>query len=539
MCSEKKPLSVWLSCEYRAIGVGAEKLLQAIEDKLECNRSVELEKVVANLCVNHKTKHDRRGGCYDQDYQLISRNKLTKAVDELERVDLLERYRGVKRVKVGGFFATPLLQEWIDLYKPVFKRTPRTIIFKKKEITEGTDINGNLYHEPKSTEITPKRTKEIKKYGGWLNEINTFTESQCLELPEAVVEKYNRNRKKEDKELRTNYYPIFRLIFSKYSLYGGRVYAEHGSYQIIPRELRKLLLINGEPVVEPDFSANHIHLIYALGEVRYADLYNDGDPYYLEINGKQVDRKICKLIVLVALNSESKEATLAAYKKKVKDCTAPPCENLSEIYDCFMEKHKAVSKWFGSSKKNGLKLHKIEGAIMVRAMYLLMKKGIPSAPVHDSLIVPENNEREAIEALIKAYHYTLKAKRLKGYDEPKIEGENLIYDPEGNGIDEPVSINQNQPNIVTVDHSQNSRKMSVFNDFSEVKNSKKTAKTGEVLKTPETAYRKQREEKYRRRIRHRNTLKQGAIYSTEYPLCLPSTSLPLSISISFLRYLSV
>jgi hypothetical protein len=204
-----------------------------------------------------------------------------------------------------------------------------------------------------------------------------------------------------------------------------------------------------------------------------------------------------------------------------------------------MEKHKAVSKWFGSSKKNGLKLHKIEGAIMVRAMHSLMKKGIPSAPVHDSLIVPENNEREAIEALIKAYHYTLKAKRLKGYDEPKIEGENLIYDPEGNGIDEPVSINQNQPNIVTVDHSQNSRKMSVFNDFSEVKNSKKTAKTGEVLKTPETAYRKQREEKYRRRIRHRNTLKQGAIYSTEYPLCLPSTSLPLSISISFLRYLSV
>ena len=564
MCSEKKPLSVWLSCEYRPINAGAEKLLQKVEDQVGY-RSAALEQIIANAVVNQKTKHDRRNGGYDQNHQPISRNSLIKAVDGLKSVNLLKRYKGKQGVEVGGFVATPLFQKLIYFHKPVFKRSPRTILFTRKEIMKKVDANGNLYHDFKSIEIIPDMKKGIKKIGGWLKEINTFMENHTLTLPEEIVEKYNCNRGQKDKELHIEYDLIFRLIFNRLSRYGGRVYAEHGSYQIIPSEFRKQLLFNGEAVAEYDFSASHIHLIYAHEGVKYTDLYKDGDPYYLEINGKQVDRNICKLIVLVALNSESKEATLAAYNKKVKDDTAPPCENLSEIYDCFMEKHKAVSKWFGSSKKTGLKLHKIEGAIMVRAMHSLMKKGIPSAPVHDSLIVPENNGRVAIEALIQAYRHTLNAKRLEVYEEPKIEGKDLIYDPENNGIYEPVPINKKQPKIVNLD----TKKPTVFSDFSEVKNSlqvggvrkisetayskqvekkrrgekgnKNSLQVGGVYKLSETAYRKHSENKYKRRNKVKYSLQVGEIYSTLSPSLssLPLSSLPLSISISFFRYLSV
>jgi len=62
-----------------------------------------------------------------------------------------------------------------------------------------------------------------------------------------------------------------------------------------------------------------------------------------------------------------------------------------------------------------------------------------------------------------------------------------------------------------------------------------------VYKLSETAYRKHSENKYKRRNKVKYSLQVGEIYSTLSPSLssLPLSSLPLSISISFFRYLSV
>jgi hypothetical protein len=41
----------------------------------------------------------------------------------------------------------------------------------------------------------------------------------------------------------------------------------------------------------------------------------------------------------------------------------------------------------------------VESEIVIGTMQELMRRGIPSMPVHDSLIVPESKERAAVDVL--------------------------------------------------------------------------------------------------------------------------------------------
>ncbi len=78
---------------------------------------------------------------------------------------------------------------------------------------------------------------------------------------------------------------------------GGRIYCAwwHGC----PKELRKYILINGEPVVELDFSAIHVLLLYAhLGE----NFLDDGSDAYDENRGFK--RDVIKVVMMSAINAQ-------------------------------------------------------------------------------------------------------------------------------------------------------------------------------------------------------------------------------------------
>ena len=66
--------------------------------------------------------------------------------------------------------------------------------------------------------------------------------------------------------------PRLRRVFSRASFdMGGRAY---GPWQSLPVRHRAMMLINGEPTLEPDFVALHPSIIYALRGVHFV-----GDPY--------------------------------------------------------------------------------------------------------------------------------------------------------------------------------------------------------------------------------------------------------------------
>jgi len=205
--------------------------------------------------------------------------------------------------------------------------------------------------------------------------------------------------------------PWCRRIFNDSFDYGGRFY---GSFQQLPKVERARLNIDGEPTLEPDYSAYHINILYSWCNEQLV-----GDPY--EVDG--YSRDVVKAVMLPLLNTENL-ANLAGQitksgKPAIQDAHAE-WEETSIEYRKFLaqgiryepkkkppylngfikgipagldgktlimkikEKHQLIAQLFGSSKI-GLRLQKQDSEIMGAIIYELSMRGIPVLPVHDSL----------------------------------------------------------------------------------------------------------------------------------------------------------
>lgn len=389
--------SRWLSCYFIPDSKYVDDLLFQVKNMLRTDgkltSSVErgLPHILANLCSSKIVKHKRRDFQLDHDGAKVSRDSLNNAVDALGEIGLLTRSQGRKAVSVGTFSGTPAFYRLAARYKPIWKWVPPAIELRSAE---------------KKAQPIPKLSRNMKRLAQHLSQINDFNSSYPLLLMKSP-------------KSRVIIRPLLRMVFNKSLMFGGRVYDCGDHYQNLPRLDRKRLWLHGERVAEPDFSAHHIRLAYALEEISYSESYSNKDPYHLVMNSKVIDRTICKVLVLVSINTNSKSEALSAYRSKPND-EAPYHAQLGNIYDAFFEKHTPIAHWFGSGKSNGSKLHKIEGEIMVRAMHTLMNYGVPSYPVHDSLIVPKSKADIATDTMRKAYHQTLRARGKRNYDEPVV-----------------------------------------------------------------------------------------------------------------------
>ena len=417
------------SCDFRPSGAGADDLLYAIQRRIS-DAGIDpigkgLQHVVANLCKNRATRHNKRDTYVDLNGQKIGWKAINKAVEGLCKVYLLVREKGVKGRSAGIIKPTWAFQFLASRYMPLFVNSPRAVILKTRPTREEKKEGKRAQRLPISNVGS-----SIGKLESRLNEIREFLDKHPLLLM------------RHPNEVRVMK-PILSMQFSGSFRLNGRVYpvGDNGynllsmgndSYQNIVREERRILWLDGELVAEPDFSAHHIRLLYALENTCYDDCYSDRDPYHLILNGGTVDRGICKKIVMIAVNSTSRNEAIASYRKQMETFVdsrerrgekvreAPYCSNISDVFDAFVEKHDVIAKHFRNGGNTGLKLGKIEGAIMVNAMYDLMKQGIPAYPVHDSLLVPQSKENKAIKALEKAYHQAMRALKRKNYGEPVI-----------------------------------------------------------------------------------------------------------------------
>lgn len=418
------------SCEFRHSGAGAEDFLYAIE-RVISDASIEpvgkgLKHVVANLYLNRVTRHNKRDSYVDFAGKRVGWKAINKAVEALGKVHMLVREEGIKGKSSGKIKPTLAFLLLASHYVPIFINSPRAVI-----------LNTRLTREEKKAGKQKQKLpvgdvgSSIGKHERMLNELREFLDKHPLLLMRSP------------KEVRVMQ-PVLSMKFTANFRLNGRIYPEgdngysllstdNANYQNIVREDRRILWLDGELVAEPDFSAHHIRLLYALENASYDRIYSDGDPYHLELNGEVVDRGICKKIVMISVNSIDRKEVIASYREQMETFVdsretkgkkvrkAPYCNNISEVFDAFVEKHHVIAKHFCNGGNTGLKLGKIEGAIMVNAMHDLMKKGIPAYPVHDSLLVPQSKEQEAIEALEKAYHKAIRALKRKNYGEPVIK----------------------------------------------------------------------------------------------------------------------
>lgn len=220
------------------------------------------------------------------------------------------------------------------------------------------------------------------------------------------------------------YYRVFNLDMNG----GGRWYHD---YQNLSKEERQRMTINGDAVVELDFSALHPRLIYAAHGIQY-----DDDPYTIP----GVSRSDAKLVFLQLLYDTSVAAArnhlksrqnpkrIAAYERHRKDyaewLALPPGErgkapqrpkclgddftpldasiDVDAAIDGFLAHHTAIAEDFDKSGQ-AVRIQYRDALIAERVFAEHVRKLRPVLGVHDSFIVQAEYADDLRDIMAAAY----------------------------------------------------------------------------------------------------------------------------------------
>jgi hypothetical protein len=75
---------------------------------------------------------------------------------------------------------------------------------------------------------------------------------------------------------------------------------------------------------------------------------------------------------------------------------------MSKIKERALQRHPVLERWGGTIRgrvRDWGDLMFVESEVVIGTMQALKSKGIPSLPVHDSLIVQDNREADAVDDL--------------------------------------------------------------------------------------------------------------------------------------------
>lgn len=194
--------------------------------------------------------------------------------------------------------------------------------------------------------------------------------------------------------------PCIHCVFNGENMLGGRFYS---FFQNLKKEIRLNILINGNPTVEIDFQALHIHLLY-----REIGSFFKGDPY----ENQSYDRKTTKIGLMMMINSKDEEIAIKSmidnrdYKRLFK--TKKEAE---EFISLMFSIHSKINKHFNSGV--GLRLQFEDSVIAMIIMKKLTEQDIICLCVHDSFIVEEKHQKSLEEAMRKAIDIPFKVSDVK------------------------------------------------------------------------------------------------------------------------------
>ncbi|KRQ92471.1 hypothetical protein [Bradyrhizobium valentinum] len=195
---------------------------------------------------------------------------------------------------------------------------------------------------------------------------------------------------------------------------GGRLYSypqDAGCYQHLGEDERKKMCIDGEAVAEVDISSSYLTIFYAwCGQ----PLDTQQDAYADILGPTKLDRVVAKFFINSAfgnggfLSAWRREHVASVRKILTKrgmspDDFDPKYYKMRWIKDRVLQRHPHLERWGGKIRgrvRDWGDLMFQESEIVIGAMIALMDKGIPSLPVHDSLIAPTSQEALAVEAIV-------------------------------------------------------------------------------------------------------------------------------------------
>ena len=267
------------------------------------------------------------------------------------------------------FRATPLLVERLEGQRFRYVR-PSSSIVMRDDAGRPVDF--------RETERTHRLRKETDALNEWLSGMRVEVSPDASPEDWQRTPHHLRARKvKDGKETWTYVLPtptpqIVRVFGRERWDCGGRAY---GWWQSLPKERRGELLINGEILIEPDFSALHPTLLYAMKGIRL-----DFDPY----DTQEYARAHCKLALNVLINASSTRAAVDALMWR-GGWTETRCYT-ELLVDEVAQRNEPIAEYLGSDA--GVRLMGIDSGMAVDVMRRCRKEGVDCLPVHDSFLTP-------------------------------------------------------------------------------------------------------------------------------------------------------
>lgn len=181
------------------------------------------------------------------------------------------------------------------------------------------------------------------------------------------------------------------------------------SFQQLPKEERRKLLLNGEEVAELDYSASHPHILYAWAGGQCPD------DFYERIMEKcGCSKEIAKNIVLISINIPAETSLIGSVNNTARNKNKATSESTlyaelkksglraKDVVAAFREAHPLIENYIYSASANKLML--VESDIMTSVLLELMELGIAALPVHDSVIVPSRHQDVASRVMLDVYN---------------------------------------------------------------------------------------------------------------------------------------
>lgn len=419
------PLDVHRWSDHPAINIFVDGLYERIgkpHNISERRAYRTLKMLMLNLYVAHKTDPARYvdysrgqntfvpGSRYNALH--IERKPLIYYIDKLNEKGMLDDHKGYfytkgnmrnKRSRMKA--ATPLAIRFNNLSDIPIEKHPdfETIILKdknKKRIEYGKEVNsitGKVRCDPPIVASYRKRLVAI-------NQLYKQTDISC-DMTSDKFTAYNARLAAEDRPIVDLFQKRLYRVFNdgKFNL-GGRFYG--GWWQNAPKELRKVILINGEKTVERDYKAIHPSIIY----IKETGGLPDGDPYEVPgYVGNKIVRKFLKKATLSMMNALTYKKGLKAANNdltKSKKFTMDEKSlirsiGINKLLILHKETHPVFWKYMG--KDMGKKLQYWDSQIAESVLIELTNKRIPCLPVHDSFITEKKHEAILIEAMKQAF----------------------------------------------------------------------------------------------------------------------------------------
>ena len=317
-------------------------------------------------------------------YCYITCRRVLSAVEKIEGAELAigRRTKPGYRGWQSDLRATPALTEIFDKYgqKPTYGPRVSIILRSRKD--------GSLLPRAPMKE----RVRQVEGVNEMLDSISIGLEQtgvlvlkNGLLLFERLEDDKFRGPRLVQQKLRLDRMSG-RRVFTSDIKHHGRFYCPA---QNIPASARSLSTLNGAQIVELDFRSMHVSLAYAMCGAKM-----DGDPY--EIRGFK--RQQGKLGLLTAFNATTLQAAIAALTDpRAGRLVFTSRKEAARLLETLKVRHAPIASMFCSDA--GMKLMHLDARIMLTAVDRLIAQGIPSIPIHDSILVSAQYEGEAREAL--------------------------------------------------------------------------------------------------------------------------------------------